>query len=385
MTELNSVDVNDCLTEELMGNHILKGLLVIVLFCPLTTIAQIVDTRQHVDTLSTSERLSLRTNAVDWLLLVPNLGVEYDIGKFNWNRWSAGLNIRFRPGSSHTFKPGIVYNVTEFRAEVRNYYRIRPFDGRNVVRQKHFWDRLVSARRPASRHPKTVYYRGAFLGYNTYSLKLGKEGKQGNAIIGGVMWGMVKPLYEFGNGHSLDLEFAAAVGVAYAKYDIYTHDREDDCYPKTGNKTTLMPIVNELRVGFVYRLGKYPLSKKYRWRYDVDKRYQDVVDSVISARKMERNNKQFMDSLDAVARKMFWSKYDSIAPRNKAKSDSVKLKETTQKVKQKEAEKAAKIAEKKAKAEAKKEEKQRKKDAKKPEDVPQVVTEQKTEGKEGAQ
>ena len=104
-----------------------------------------------------------------------------------------------------------------------------------------------------------------------------------------------------------------------------------------------------------------------------------------SASAKEGFNKQFMDSLDAVARKMFWSKYDSIAPRNKAKSDSIKLKETTQKAKQKEAEKAAKIAEKKAKAEAKKEEKQRKKDAKKPEDVPQVVTEQKTGGKEGAQ
>lgn len=362
-----------------MGSHIQKYIWMCIMFFPLVAMAQVVETRQHVDTLSTAERLSLRTNAVDWLLLVPNIGVEFDVGQYNWNRWSAGLNVRFRPGSNHTFKPGIVYNVTEVRAEVRNYYRIRPFDGRNVRRQKHFWDRLVSARRPESRHPNTVYYRGAFVGYNTYSLKLGKEGKQGNAILGGVMWGMVKPLYEFASGNSLDLEFAAAVGVAYAKYDTYTHNREDDCYPKTGNKTTIMPIINDLRVGFVYRFGKYPISKKYRWRYDVDRRYQDVVDSVISARQKSRNDKLFMDSLDGLARKMFWSKYDSLATKNKAKNDSIRLKDAAQKAKQKKDEQAAKEAEKQAKKAAKEEEKKQKKEALKPEEQPQVTTEPKVQ------
>ena len=66
------------------------------------------DTSHKVDSLSTKERLSWRTNAVDWLLLVPNVGVEYDIGRYNWNRWTVGLNIRGNWQSSHTFKPGIV-------------------------------------------------------------------------------------------------------------------------------------------------------------------------------------------------------------------------------------------------------------------------------------
>jgi hypothetical protein len=190
---------------------------------------------------------------------------------------------------------------------------------------------------------------------------------------------MVKPLYEFASGNSLDLEFAAAVGVAYAKYDTYTHNREDDCYPKTGNKTTIMPIINDLRVGFVYRFGKYPISKKYRWRYDVDRRYQDVVDSVISARQKSRNDKLFMDSLDRLARKMFWSKYDSLATKNKAKNDSIRLKDAAQKAKQKKDEQAAKEAEKQAKKAAKEEEKKQKKEALKPEEQPQVTTEPKVQ------
>ena len=90
------------------------------------------DTSHKVDSLSTKERLSWRTNAVDWLLLVPNVGVEYDIGRCNWNRWTVGLNLRGNWQSSHTFKPGIVYNVAEVRAEVRNYYRIRVFDGKYI-------------------------------------------------------------------------------------------------------------------------------------------------------------------------------------------------------------------------------------------------------------
>lgn len=347
-----------------MGTHIWRYLWLCILLCPLVVKAQVVETRPYVDTLSTSERISLRTNAVDWLLLVPNIGVEYDVKNLNWNRWTVGMNLRFRPASTHTFKPGIVYNVAEARLEVRNYYRIRPFDGHNIVRQKHIWNRLLSPRRPESRHPTTTYYRGVFVAYNNYSIKFGDEGKQGNAIIGGVMWGMVKPLYEFPSGNSLDLEMGIGVGAAFANYDTYTHDRMDDCYPLTGHKSTIMPVINDLHVGFVYRFGKYPVTKKYRWRYDVDLKYQDMVDSVIAARKMERNHQAFMDSLDATARKMFWEKYDSIAPHNKAKNDSIRQVENAQKAAQKKEAEAAKQAEKQAEKELKAKQKQEEKDNK---------------------
>lgn len=349
-----------------MGKHILKYVWIglCLMFLPVAMKAQVVETRANVDTLSTAERLSLRTNAVDWLLMLPNIGVEYDVRNVNWNRWSVGMNLRWRPASTHTFKPGIVYNVAEARLEVRNYYRIRPFDNRNVVRQKHIWNRLLSPRRPESRHPTTVYYRGAFVAYNNFSIKLGDEGQQGNAIIGGVMWGMVKPLYEFSSGNSLDLEMGIGIGAALANYDTYTHDRMDDCYPLTGHKSTIMPVINDLHVGFVYRFGKYPLTKKYRWRYDVDLQYQETVDSVIAARKMERNRQAFMDSLDATARKMFWEKYDSIAPHNKAKNDSIRLMENAQKAAQKKEAEAAKQAEKQAEKEQKAKQKQEEKDNK---------------------
>lgn len=327
------------------------------LCCPAFATAQIVDTRPYVDTLSMSERISLRTNTMDWLLLIPNIGVEYDIKNLNWNRWSVGLNLRWLPQSSHTYIARAVYTVAEARLELRNYYRIRPYDNRNVVRQEGFFNRLMSARRKESRHPATVYYRGAYVSYGDFSLRLRGEGRQGSAITGGAMWGMIKPLYEFPNGNSLDMEFGIAAGISYLKYDTYIPDAVNDCYRVTGNKSTIMPMVSDLRLGFVYRFGKYPVNKKYRWRYDVDMTYQGELDSITSQRATDRINNKQMDSLDAKARKIFWETYNAIAPANKAKNDSIRAAESSLRKTLGEEAKEAKKAEKAVKNEKKKKQK----------------------------
>lgn len=324
------------------------------------------DTGYKVDTLSTAERLSLRSNAVDWLLLVPNIGVEYDIFSTNWNRWSVGLNLRYNWQSSHTYKPGLVYNVAEARLEVRNYYRIRVFSSPSVEEKKHIWERVVSPRRAESKHPTTTYYRGAFVAYNNYSMKFGTEGKQGNAIIGGVMWGMIKPLYQFTSGNSLDLEFAASAGVAYAKYDTYTHDRMDDCYPVTATgKTTIMPVINELRVGFVYRFGNYPITRKYRWRYDVDIPYQERMDSVIRAERSALAAQQLSDSVYGTISKYFWDRYNELAKKNKEKAEKQAALDKKSAADKKAADKKAAEEKKKADKQAAEDKKKADKEAKK--------------------
>lgn len=351
--------------------------LCVLLILPITMVrAQVMDTGHQVDTLSTAERLSVRSNAVDWLLLVPNIGIEYDIFPTNHNRWSVGLNLRYNWQSSHTYKPGLVYNVAEARLEVRNYYRIRVFSSPSVEPKKHIWERVLSPRRAESKHPTTTYYRGAFVAYNNYSLKLGSEGKQGNAIIGGVMWGMIKPMYQFSNGNSLDLEFAASAGVAYAKYDTYTHDRMDDCYPITATgKTTIMPVINELRVGFVYRFGSYPITKKYRWRYDVDLDYQDRVDSIIRAERNAAAAQHLSDSIYGTISKVFWDRYDQLAKKNKDRAEK-------QEALDKKAAEAKKAADKKAAEEKKAAEKKAAADKKAAEKA--AAEEEKAKKKKGA-
>lgn len=353
-------------------------MLVLTLLMPKTVYSQVVDTSHRIDTLSNSDRLSVRTNALDWLLLVPNIGIEYDLKNVNYNRWSVGLNLRYNWQTSHTFKPGVVYNVAEARLEVRSYYRIREFSN-YIERKKKFWDRFLSPRREKSKHPTTTYYRGGFLAYNKFSIKLGDEGNQGNAIIGGVMFGLVRPLYEFRNGHSLDFEMGAAVGVAYAKYNIYTHDAFYDYYPKTGEKTTILPIINELRVGLAYRLGKYPITKKYRWRYDVDMEYQRAFDDKLLEDRRNADTKSFNDSVDSYARKLFWEKYDSITKQNRIANDSLRRIGQDEKSLQKAAKEARKTEEKAQKAAVKEEKKATKKKEEEAEEPKQPVaaTEQK--------
>ena len=71
----------------------LYGIIVSILtLLPIGVRAQVFETRARIDTLKWNERISLHTNAVDWALLIPNIGVEYDIRSTNWNRWAVGMS-----------------------------------------------------------------------------------------------------------------------------------------------------------------------------------------------------------------------------------------------------------------------------------------------------
>lgn len=283
--------------------------------------AQVMETRTKVDTLTTSQRLSLRTNAIDWLLLTPNIGIEYDLRNKNWSRWAIGMNLRGNWQSSHTYKPGVVYNTSGVKLELRNYYRTRQLNySDTIINSKgdtipvkvthglnpHWWwtARLFSPRRKKIKHPTTTYYKGVYLSHDNYSILLGREGKQGSAFGLGMTYGIIRPLFEYQNGSSLDFELGISGGLFYTKYDTYRHDRESNCYPVVATKDWHIvpyPVITEIKMGFVYRFGKYtvkkkdkngnmidkvlwegsyPITKKYRWKYDVDTAFQSKINDI---------------------------------------------------------------------------------------------------------
>lgn len=294
--------------------------LLIVAFLAMTTatLAQVVDRSPKVDTLSLADRLSVRTNLIDWTLLLPNIGVEFDIRNTNWSRWAIGLTLRDNWQTSHTFKPGIVYNMAEARLDFRNYWRTRQID-QTVKPHKHIWDKAFSARRRKVKHPTVTYYKGVYLSYTSFSFKFGREGHQGNALTAGFTYGFVKPLYTFPSGRSLDLDMGLSAGFAFSKSDTYVHDRESNCYPvtETGKwKFVPYPVLTEARIGFVYRLGKYPVTKKYRWRYDADPDFMARVDSIDAERTKAAIDKKNTDSISKQIYDTYWTVYDSIARQN---------------------------------------------------------------------
>lgn len=288
--------------------------------------SQIMDTRIGVDTLTFAERISVRTNMVDWVLLTPNIGFEFDIRSTNWNRWTAGVNLRYNWQTKHTYAPGVVYNMAEVKGEFRNYWRTREIDEDNgVMRHTNLIDRLFSCRRTHVKHPSTTYYRGLYAAYSDYSVKLGKYGYQGNAVSMGVTYGIVKPMYLFRNGNTLDFEAGISAGAAYLKYDKYVLDRDNNCYAVVDHSVSkVLPVINDIRLGFVYRFGSYPITRKYRWRIETDAAYIDTVNAVNLEMERKRANVRNDERIIRKIHSDFSAAYDSIMAVHKA--DAAKAK-----------------------------------------------------------
>lgn len=301
--------------------------LIIAVLFPQIGKAQIFESRTGVDTLTFAERISLRTNAVDWTLLTPNLGVEFDVKSTNWNRWAVGLTLKTKWNTPATFKNRVFYNITEVRADFRNYWRTRQINNK-VPAHTGFIDRLFSCRRHVVKHPKTTYYRGAYMSFSDFSIKFGREGHQGKALSAGITYGIIKPLYAFRTGNTLDLDLGFDAGFVAVNSEKFTYNRADNCYTRTKQgswKVVPFPMPTAARVGFVYRFGSYPITKKYRWRYDADAQYQYRIDSIANQRVVDAINKHNRDSVESVIYKEFWQVYDSAAVVNSAKADSMRI------------------------------------------------------------
>lgn len=344
---------------------------------------QIFETRSGVDTLKWSERISVHANAVDWALLVPNIGVEFDVKGTNWNRWAVGAEFRSRWKTPSTFTRQTFYSIAEVRLYFRNYWRTRQIDRDFLPSHKGFVNRLFSCRRTKVRHPHTTYYRGLYASFSDISFSVGKSGgRQGKVMTAGVTYGIVRPLYVFGTGNSLDLDMGIDVGLAATHLEHFAVT-DDECYVREKPaqwKIVPFPLPTQLRVGFVYRFGDYPITKKYRWRYDVDVKYQEALRDRILAEAKARRDKQNADSLNNLILNDFRHNYDSIA------ADAAKnrmLQEAA--VKKAEAEKAKKAEEVKKTEEAKKaEEAKRTEEAKKAEEVKKAEETEKAEEVEKA-
>lgn len=301
--------------------------LIIAVLFPQIGKAQIFESRTGVDTLTFAERISLRTNAVDWTLLTPNLGVEFDVKSTNWNRWAVGLTLKTKWNTPATFKNRVFYNITEVRADFRNYWRTRQINNK-VPAHTGFIDRLFSCRRRVVKHPKTTYYRGAYMSFSDFSIKSGREGHQGKALSAGITYGIIKPLYAFRTGNTLDLDLGFDAGFVAVNSEKFIYNRADNCYTRTKQgswKVVPFPMPTAARVGFVYRFGSYPITKKYRWRYDADAQYQYRIDSIANQRVVDAINKHNRDSVESVIYKEFWQVYDSAAVVNSAKADSMRI------------------------------------------------------------
>lgn len=166
------------------------------------------------------------------------------------------------------------------------------------------------------------------MSFSDFSIKFGREGHQGKALSAGITYGIIKPLYAFRTGNTLDLDLGFDAGFVAVNSEKFIYNRADNCYTRTKQgswKVVPFPMPTAARVGFVYRFGSYPITKKYRWRYDADAQYQYRIDSIANQRVVDAINKHNRDSVESVIYKEFWQVYDSVAVVNSAKADSMRI------------------------------------------------------------
>ena len=204
------------------------------------------------------DRWAVKTNAFEWLLTVPNIGVEFDLKNSEYNAMTLGLTAKYNWNTYHMnadigrYAPYNVFNLFDVRPEFRYYYRTRkPVRGATEgwTVEKFLKDR---------KHPKTwrAQFVGAYVNYASYALKLGDKGNQGTAIGFGATAGYGIPMYEYRNGF-IDIELGFSVGLQVADKNIFRHNPEGFTYTEVeggrGMRPTPFPVLSELKVAFVWR------------------------------------------------------------------------------------------------------------------------------------
>ena len=108
------------------------------------------------------DRIAIHTNSVGWLLMTPNLGLEYSFVQNDMRKVSALVHGRYNPASLKTYNPEYVYNIGGARAEVRWYSRTRyvsqgelqldSLERAKYGRFRNFWNKLTIFRKHFLKH-----------------------------------------------------------------------------------------------------------------------------------------------------------------------------------------------------------------------------------------
>lgn len=124
---------------EIGGAAVSKTLLALVLcLFPMLLSAQTTRVKEP-DTIPGRERWAIKTNAVEWLLTIPNIGVEFDLSRSIYNRMTIGLTAKWNWNTRHNYEPSVVFNVFEVRPEFRYYWRTtmkQPRDDDDTTRRR---------------------------------------------------------------------------------------------------------------------------------------------------------------------------------------------------------------------------------------------------------
>ena len=190
------------------------------------------------------DRLTFGTNAVDWLLTVPNVRMELDLHPGPYNQSSILAGIRYNWNTFHQLPPYYVFNVFSIKGEYRYHFRFKePERGQKAS--------FFSLYRNNPR-PWIAYYVGAYGEYSSFSIKFSARGRQGGQGGFGVSAGLELPLYQY-KGGAVDLDLGASAGLTLAAYQLYRLNDAATAYTMEGKRFVPLPMLTEVRAVFNWR------------------------------------------------------------------------------------------------------------------------------------
>lgn len=230
----------------------------------------------HLDTLTFAERINLRTNVVNWVTLMPNIGLEFALGNKNWHKWTIGANFKFY--AMNTNATSRLLRITDGKLEVRRYWH--------------------------GRGNRRSYFLGAYAGNSYFDLKVSDTGKRGHALYGGLTGGTIAPLYTYQGRRMLDLELSANAGVMLARMDKYrfADGRQREVLERVSDyRLSWDPLIyvaanDVIRVSVVWHIGASVVSK-YKKRIAIDERYRLHMSDVEMKRDSTRQANSVRDSI----------------------------------------------------------------------------------------
>lgn len=201
------------------------------------------------ETLSFRDRWAFRTNMVDWVLLTPNIGVEYDLSNSVYGKWTLGAQVAWNGSTETKTGQNIQVKLNDYRVEVKKHKKPGLDMKPGQKRLPRFW---------------RTYYWGAYAAYGEYNL-LWSKGKKGQYYSAGLTGGWEVPLYGCKRVGEVALDLGISIGMLGTKYDNYRMDNGQVNVTKSKGWHVLpYPVPTEIKVGLVYRFES--LKNKYKNR-----------------------------------------------------------------------------------------------------------------------
>jgi len=200
---------------------------------------------EGTDILAGWGRVSAKVNTVDLACAIPNLGLEFDLGKDKYSKNSLGITTRYNWNEWHIYKPSLVFNLFDVKPEYRRYVR-------------------------GLERTKGVFYWGVYCAGGKYSFKFTETGSQGYMCGAGVSLGIALPLHEY-KKFAIDLELGGSLGAYARTKDAYRLSDDGLKYvmlpeESEGFRIVPWPVVSELRVALAFR----KISVKHRYNLTTD-------------------------------------------------------------------------------------------------------------------